>query len=270
MNQEKRTSMARETLIIINLPPELILNIFRSLDNFRSVNALVRTSRIFYHTWLSNPASISDAVLPRVVYFFEQASKLVHIQERLLVSNTFQENTPRNAVILRTKRFLINERNVSTTCDWLNEDMFVTFREEAQLFFSHRHPPHFTVTERLRVAHACYQIWIIASLQDAHFPDGYQAQLSILENMNLRELKRLVKLINWLIASARNERDEEDKSDLLQLVPGRCGLDRSWIDAAANIYQVYQKQLEPQITPYNPSGLLTEMYTFIDDHFTSS
>lgn len=261
--------MASEILTIINLPPELILNIFQSLDNFASVNALVRTSRIFYHTWLSNPASISDAVLPRVIHFFEQASKLVHIQERLLVSNTFQENTPCNAVILRTQRFFINERDVSTICDWLNEDMFLTFREEAQSFFSYRHPPHLTVTERLRVAHACYQIWIIASLQDARFPDGYQAQLSIFENMNRSELRRLVKLNNWLIEYARNGRDEEDKPDLLQLVPGRCGLDRSWIDAAANIYQFYQKQLKPRITPYHPSGLLTEMYTFIDDHFKS-
>lgn len=262
--------MAREILTIINLPPELILNIFQSLDNFASVIALVRTSRIFYHTWLSNPASISDAILPRVIHFFEQASQLVHIQEKLLVSNTFQENTPRNAVILRTKRFLSNERDVSTACDWLNEDMFLTFREEAQEFFSHRHPPHLTVTERLRVAYVCYQIWIIASLQDARFPDGYQAQLSILENMNRRELKRLVKLNNWLIAYVRNGRDEEDKSDLLQLVPGRCGLDRYWVDAAANIYQFYQKKLKPRLYPYNPAGLLTEMYTFIDDHFKSS
>lgn len=262
--------MAKKLQTMATLPPELILNIFLLLDNFASVNALIRTSRIFHHTWLLNPGSISDTILPRAIHFFEEACKLVHIQEQRSV----RIDDLHRAIVLRTRRLLLNERDVNITCDWLDQDMSVSFRLDPESFVYYCHPTQLTDTERLRITDFCYRMWIVTSLQDSNVIGGHQAQMTMLKNMDFQELEKLLSMISWLIASDRKGHGEEDEPDLLQLVPRRCGLGRSWIYAAENIYHCYQEKLGPRQLaqdhhPYRPN-LLTNMYTFIDDHFKKS
>lgn len=66
---------------ILNLPSEIILHVFQSVDSFAEVVALNRTRRIFHDTWRLNATSICNAVLPQAIDCFFDAQELVRAQD---------------------------------------------------------------------------------------------------------------------------------------------------------------------------------------------
>ena len=62
---------------LLSLPTELLVNIFKSVDNVGDAAALSRTSRYLHEIYHYNLSSICDAVLPRTIEAYDQAAQLV-------------------------------------------------------------------------------------------------------------------------------------------------------------------------------------------------
>ncbi|KAL8679825.1 MAG: hypothetical protein Q9186_003941 [Xanthomendoza sp. 1 TL-2023] len=98
-----------------HLPPEVILRIFKHADDFATVNALVRTSSIFYCVWLLNANSIVIEVLPNAIESYHEARGLVQAQEHAeLCANTHEKRnrSHREVIIILVRRYLTNARLV--------------------------------------------------------------------------------------------------------------------------------------------------------------
>lgn len=65
-----------------NLPTELILEIYRHFDHVSQIVALNSTSRMFYEIWRLDPASISSAVLPRSIDYYDATVGIQEAEER--------------------------------------------------------------------------------------------------------------------------------------------------------------------------------------------
>lgn len=63
--------------MLSTLAPELILQIYKSLDDHHSITSLNTTSRHFYQIWRANASSISDVVLQRSMDYYEDVCELV-------------------------------------------------------------------------------------------------------------------------------------------------------------------------------------------------
>lgn len=59
------------------LPTELVLHIFNNLDHISSAAALSQTSRHVHEIWRYNLDSILDAVLPRVIEYYDQVHQVL-------------------------------------------------------------------------------------------------------------------------------------------------------------------------------------------------
>ena len=60
-----------------HLPNELLVPIFKSVDNVSDAAALSRTARRFHDVYQYNLSSICDAVLPRTIEVYDQAAQLL-------------------------------------------------------------------------------------------------------------------------------------------------------------------------------------------------
>ena len=58
------------------LPNELLVHVFKSVDNVRDAAALSRTSQRFHQIYEYSLSSICDAVIPRTIDFYDQAAQL--------------------------------------------------------------------------------------------------------------------------------------------------------------------------------------------------
>ena len=74
------------------LPNELLLHIFKSVDNVSDAAALSRTSRHLNQTYQYNLSSICDAVLPRTIEAYDQAAQLIEARTNpaAITSDDFQ------------------------------------------------------------------------------------------------------------------------------------------------------------------------------------
>lgn len=93
---------------ISSLSSELHLALFKSLDNFADVSALMRTSQHFHAIWTVHTTSICSAVLPQVIDCLTEAKELIESQERF--SSYLQKKTKQTVEIVRVKMLLENQR----------------------------------------------------------------------------------------------------------------------------------------------------------------
>lgn len=63
-----------------DLPPEMIIEIFASMDSFATASALSKTSHQFHSIFVRGLESIAVGILGRSVECFEQARELVDAQ----------------------------------------------------------------------------------------------------------------------------------------------------------------------------------------------
>ena len=75
-----------------DFPAELLIQVYKSLDNVKDVTALNLASHQFYDLWLSHIVSISDAVFSRTIKSFDDARELVKIQQKLVERNHCDDN----------------------------------------------------------------------------------------------------------------------------------------------------------------------------------
>lgn len=89
-----------------SFPPELQLAVFKSLDSFADVSALMRTSKLFHTTWIVHMKCICSTLLPRAIDCLGEAQDLLNVQERF--TPNWQNGAPHD--ICRIKRLLFTQR----------------------------------------------------------------------------------------------------------------------------------------------------------------
>lgn len=128
-NIESPTSMSK-------LAPEIILQIFKSLDSHHTIIAFNLTSSKFYNVWRLNTASISKKVLSRSIESFDYAQELVRVQEHALGENVLQETEASyQSVLKRNGSFVRNASKVvqaeTEMLDSVHADLLFLISEEA-------------------------------------------------------------------------------------------------------------------------------------------
>ena len=75
-------SLNMSSKLLTDLPPELLIQILKSSDNFSDVTSLSSTSRKLFIIWKTNTDAICETILPRNVPCFAQACGLKDAQEK--------------------------------------------------------------------------------------------------------------------------------------------------------------------------------------------
>lgn len=94
-----------------NLPTELIIHVFSSVDKIGSAAALSQTSHRLHEIWRHNLPSICDAVFPRMIECYDQARQLLEAMAKSdkVVAESSVEDKYKAAVI--RARVLISNDN---------------------------------------------------------------------------------------------------------------------------------------------------------------
>ncbi|CAF9922798.1 MAG: hypothetical protein ALECFALPRED_002228 [Alectoria fallacina] len=94
-----------------DLPTELIVHVFKSVDNISSASTLSQASRHLHNVWRYNLASILDAVLRQVIECYDEAGEFLEISATVtsLAGRSSVEDQAK-AAIVRAKNFLILAR----------------------------------------------------------------------------------------------------------------------------------------------------------------
>ena len=97
-----------------NCPAELLIQVYKLLDNVKDVTALNLVSHQFYSLWLSHTLSISDAVLSHTIKSFNDARKLVELQQKFLERDHCDDDghhDPYRRALERNKLMISNDQN---------------------------------------------------------------------------------------------------------------------------------------------------------------
>ena len=161
------------------LPSELLIRVFESVNDFPTVLSLARTSARLQEVWKTNTASISDAILPRVIPFLAQAQKLIdstmtHVINHLSQRKTYEE------IILRIK--LLFDNKALAACNLANYNQLVKHKVCVDIHSVY--------------VRAFYQAMTLRSMTKslsepdsiAEFPHQYLSSLSMLEFKQLKEV----------------------------------------------------------------------------------
>ena len=118
-NEELRT--------IIDLPAEIVLQIYKHLDSHSGIAALNTTSRMYNWIWRTNTASISSAVLSRSIDCYNSALERFEVEER--VKQVHCITLPHSAVVkcvriaLRQARDAIRQGRSNDRWDYTSRDV---------------------------------------------------------------------------------------------------------------------------------------------------
>ncbi|KAH7110891.1 hypothetical protein B0J11DRAFT_203468 [Dendryphion nanum] len=178
---------------LLTLPPELICQIFESAHDFSTVSALARTSRVLYHIWRENPASICRAVAPRVFPNLTAAERLLDMQEEA-ESRVHPPDGREQPSLTRVKRLLSNARCASAALhDWVGLFLDLGIEES----FRRDDVKGITPAEKLRFEYAFYYVWTIGVMGTT--PHLLEQATDMLDTCSPQELCRLNELAEWAL-----------------------------------------------------------------------
>lgn len=146
-DQSSPQEVTRPPRTLGTLPPEMILNIFKSADNFSDIAALAQTAHVFNDVWKQNPNSICEAVIPRAITNLPAAEDLRELQEEFEGGGSSQDGSYSTSVT-RARRLLSNARRTSA----------------AAAYWMHL-PPHpgfeAHVRDAVDLEQALYRVWTV-------------------------------------------------------------------------------------------------------------
>ncbi|KAK4691702.1 hypothetical protein P7C71_g5356, partial [Lecanoromycetidae sp. Uapishka_2] len=182
---------------VINLPPEIVRQVFESAQDFSVVNALARTARPLNATYVAGSPAIFHAIASRIQPEFPFAKQLVDTQEAAYASLSLaedQQNAPS-----RNERLLSNARcaaaastNFATEC---KIHLFTDARGEEN--------PAFRPSERARFKKSFYQLWTLCTL--ANTPSLLPSAQGFLDMRNPIELAGLDEMTTWAKGFTENK-----------------------------------------------------------------
>jgi hypothetical protein len=184
------------------LPPEIILNVFKSADDFSDVAALARTAHIFNNVWKQNPNSICKAVLPRAITNLPAAEKLLEAQEKAGGVSSMQDDEKADGgdstqdasclkSINRAKLLLSNARWASAAAShWIN--WVTTFAVD--VLGDSPVPPEVKLREAADFERALHRIWAVGYIMKL---GNILQGLEFLATLNEQELMRVREVVWW-------------------------------------------------------------------------
>ena len=110
------TTITKSPTSLSNLAPELLIQTFKSAEDFSTVTSLSGTCRHFRDIWKTNTSSICDAVLHRVSLCPKQAIELLNTRQKLLhrcdpCCSMRQHRLTHNAAILGIANILYYQKS---------------------------------------------------------------------------------------------------------------------------------------------------------------
>lgn len=107
-----------------DLPNELIVHVFKSVDNISTAASLSRTSRHLHAIWLYYLPPICDAVLPRMIECYDPARQLL---EAMAKSDTVVDQCSveekANAAVIRARLLFTNSDMADTALKWFESEL---------------------------------------------------------------------------------------------------------------------------------------------------
>ena len=97
--------------LLSDFPTELLIQVYKSLDNVKDITALNLVSHQFYDLWSSHALSISDAVFSRTIKSYHHARELVKLQQQVLERNHCDDDghhDPYQRALQRNKLMISN------------------------------------------------------------------------------------------------------------------------------------------------------------------
>ena len=179
----------------IDLPPEIICQIYQSAADFAVVNALARTSQALHSVWLANSPSIFHAVAVQALPNFLDAERLLHAQEETYTSDhpkSLRKKFPRH------ERFLSNARCAFAACKHWEEVCLIHEFERAR-----GDNPAMRPSERIRFKTSFYHLWRLCTYCNS--PSMQHRAQSFLDDCKPIELARLDENATWAKSFNDNE-----------------------------------------------------------------
>ena len=183
------------TMSIIDLPPEILCQIFQSTADFSVVNALARTSRALHSIWLANSPDIFFAVAVRALPNFSDAERLIAAQEEAHIAA--RPNFPAPS-LSRHERFLFNARCASAACKHWDEICQVHNLDRAR-----GDNPALRPSERARFKRSFYHLWTLSILSNT--PSLRPQAFKFLDACDPVELAGLDEIAAWADGYNENE-----------------------------------------------------------------
>ncbi|KAL8911236.1 MAG: hypothetical protein Q9172_007707 [Xanthocarpia lactea] len=208
---------------IIDLPLEILCQIFQSTADFSAVNALARTSRALHSIWLANSPAIFFAVAVRALPNFSDAERLIAAQEE---AHTAAGPNLAAPSLSRHERFLFNARCASAACKHWDEVCQVHNLANAR-----GDNPALRPSERARFKRSFYHLWTLSTLSNT--PSLRTQASEFLAACDPVELAGLDEIAIWAYGYNENEFGDSglDFKDgtwnaALQMVDQYCAWDK--------------------------------------------
>ncbi len=183
------------TMSIIDLPPEILCQIFQSTADFSAVNALARTSRAFHSIWLVNSPAIFHGVALQALLNFSDAERLIAAQEE---AHTAAHSHSPESFLSRHERFLFDARCASAACKHWGEVCQLHHYERARGDNSALRP-----SERARFKRSFCYLWTLCTLCNT---SSLRPQaLNFLVACDPVELAGLDEIATWAVGFNENE-----------------------------------------------------------------
>lgn len=179
----------------MDLPPEILCQIFHSTADFSTVHALARTSRTLHSIWLANSPAIFFAVAVQAIPNFSDAERLIAVQEE--AHTAAHPNIPAPS-FSRHERFLSNARCASAACKHWDEICQVHNLERAR-----GDNPALRPSERARFKRSFYHLWTLSTL--CNTPSLQPQALKFLVACDPVELAGLDEIATWAHGYNENE-----------------------------------------------------------------
>lgn len=174
----------RQATSFSDLPPELVIQIFKALDSFPAAWSLCKTSRQLDSIFTLNTKSI----LHNIAFRCPQAQQLASAQE-LATLRQQPHSTDEAMAPTRSQRI---RSNASAALGALGHYEVSVFNHSEQEGHEHLSRRHLTAAEQVAFLRAYYRALALATLGKPKIPFESLARLSMLEYLQMREATMLL------------------------------------------------------------------------------
>ena len=203
------------------LPNELIVHVFKSVDDIKSAASLSRTSRHFHDLWLYYLPTICDVVIPPMIESYHQASQLLEVMPKpdaVVDQCSVQEKA--NAAVARAGLLLSNSDMADTALKLFGRGQHAERDEDFKKTnctcngTTILDDGHHTVVgvSRTRFLRGYYQAMTVVHLAGK----GSKRMYSFLASMDLMEFFRMIEVMEYFLF----EFGEEDMPNEDTALPG--------------------------------------------------
>ena len=166
-----------------DLPAELIIQVFHSVDDFSTAAALSSVSRSLFSIWKQDLPSFCKTLLPHTIDCFDQAKDLVEAQSQS--THNQQSSDANEAAIGRAKLFFANARIARLASHHY---------ERSAIYKGLLNGLGMTKAERTSFVKAWYRFITIATLGCDFQPLPYR----ILTSMDFLQFLQMMEVLLWL------------------------------------------------------------------------